>query len=203
MDKIDLSESEQQPQRGLWHWLWRPSHRWFLLGLPVGALLAFVIGVGFTAGVLHPALEYSESDAFCTSCHEMQIPYAQFQHSFHYSNEFGIRPTCADCHVPPGLGPGLLAHLEASRDAWGHLTGIINTPAKFEQNKLRMAQIVWKDLKENDSVTCRRCHSFAAMALDKQSREAAKHHSPEYIAKTGKTCIDCHKGVAHELPTEM
>ena len=68
---------------------------------------------------------------------------------------------------------------------------------------LGLAKIVWADLKSQNSAPCRKCHSFAAMALDKQSREAAKHHSPEYIARTHKTCIDCHKGVAHELPQEM
>ena len=96
-----------------------------------------------------------------------------------------------------------MAHFDARVDVWGHLMGTIDTPEKFEQNKLRMAKSVWADLKSQNSAPCRKCHSFAAMALDKQSREAAKHHSPEYIARTHKTCIDCHKGVAHELPQEM
>ncbi len=203
MAKNELSESAPPPRRGFWHWLWKPPERWYLLGIPAGALIFFLIGVVFVVFVLRPQLTFTESQEFCTSCHEMQIPFEQLQHSPHWSNEFGIRATCADCHLPPQLGPSLVAHFDARVDVWAHLTGRIDTPAKFEQNKLRMAEVVWKDLKNMDSATCRRCHSFEAMALNEQSHEAAKHHSPEYIAKTGKTCIDCHKGVAHELPQAM
>ena len=202
MDNNEPSGSSPKAWRRFWQWLWKPVRRWYLLGLPVGAVLAFVIGVGFTIGVARPMLKHTETEKFCTSCHEMQTPFDQLQHSYHYSNEFGIRVTCADCHHPPTLGANLWAHVNAWHDIWGHMTGVIDTPEKFQQNKLRMAQYVWKDLKENDSAPCRRCHSFEAMALDKQSHQAAKHHSPEYIAKTGKTCIDCHRGVAHELPDQ-
>lgn len=203
MKNKDTSESPEKPRGRFWHWLWRPSHRWYLLGLPLGGLLAFLIGIGFTVGVLRPQLRFTESQDFCTSCHEMQTPFDQLKHSFHYTNEFGIRVTCADCHLPPELGASLVAHFDARVDVWGHLTGIIDTPDKFEKNKLRMAEVVWKDLKDSDSSSCRKCHSYAAMALDKQSHSAATHHSPEYLAKTHKTCIDCHKGVAHELPKDM
>jgi len=38
------------------------------------------------------------------------------------------------------------------------------------------------------------------MALDDQDRVARKKHAR--AREEGKTCIDCHKGVAHELPEE-
>lgn len=202
MDNNDNSGSAPKKSGGFWHWLWKPPERWYLLGVPAGALIFFLLGVLFVIFVLRPQLRFTESQEFCISCHEMREPYAQLQHSFHWSNEFGIRVTCADCHLPPELGPSLVAHFDARVDVWNHLMGTIDTPAKFQKNKLRMAKIVWKDLKSMNSATCRKCHSFAAMALSKQSREAARHHSPAYIAKTHKTCIDCHKGVAHELPQE-
>lgn len=200
MEKNDSPESA--PKRGFWHWLWARPRRWFLLGIPAGAVVAFALGVGATIGVFRPMLMHTETEKFCVSCHEMQTPFDQLKKSYHYSNEFGIRATCADCHHPASLAGNLWAHVNAWHDIWGHLTGVIDTPEKFQQHKLAMAQYVWKDLKADDSAPCRRCHSFSAMALDKQSRQAAKHHSPEYIAKTGKTCIDCHKGVAHELPEQ-
>ena len=61
-----------------------------------------------------------------------------------------------------------------------------------------MAQSVWKTLKENDSATCRSCHSYDAMDITAQRPEARLQH-PVAI-KQGETCIDCHKGVAHILP---
>jgi cytochrome c-type protein NapC len=38
------------------------------------------------------------------------------------------------------------------------------------------------------------------MALDEQDRSARARHSN--APDRGDTCIDCHKGVAHELPEE-
>ncbi len=184
-------------QGGFAAWLWRRPQRWFLLGIPVGALLAFLIGIGF-AGSFVAALKLAESTAFCTSCHEMNLPFQELTQSVHYSNEFGIRATCADCHVPPAFFPGLLVHIQASTEVWGHLTGKLSTPAKYEAHRLELAQQVWQKLKANGSAECRSCHTPAAMALAKQPAMAADAHSS--LATSGMTCIDCHKGVAHTPP---
>jgi cytochrome c-type protein NapC len=184
-------------QGGFAAWLWRRPQRWFLLGIPVGALLAFLIGVGF-AGSFVAALKFAETTAFCTSCHEMNLPFQELTRSVHYSNEFGIRATCADCHVPPAFFPGLIVHIQASTEVWGHLTGKLSSPAKYEAHRLELAQQVWKKLKANDSAECRSCHTPAAMALAKQPAMAADAHSS--LATSGMTCIDCHTGVAHTPP---
>ena len=34
----------------------------------------------------------------------------------------------------------------------------------------------------------------------KQDKSAQKKHPLESVRASGKTCIDCHKGIAHELP---
>ena len=57
--------------RGFFAWLWRRPRRWFLLGIPAGGLAAFIVGVIFTGGFVG-GLKLTETDAFCTSCHEMQ-----------------------------------------------------------------------------------------------------------------------------------
>lgn len=184
-------------QGGFAAWLWRRPQRWFLLGIPAGGLLAFLIGAGF-AGSFVAGLKFTESTAFCTSCHEMNLPFQELTQTAHYSNELGIRATCADCHVPPAFFPGLLVHIQASTEVWGHLTGKLSTPAKYEAHRLELAQQVWKKLKANDSAECRSCHTPAAMALTKQPATAADAHSS--LARSGMTCVDCHKGVAHTLP---
>ena len=43
-------------------------------------------------------------------------------------------------------------------------------------------------------------HSLEAMELDKQDRSARKKHTLERMQEKGETCIDCHKGIAHQLP---
>ena len=53
-------------------------------------------------------------------------------------------------------------------------------------------------MNENDSRNCRYCHVGEHWDLNMQSEKAQKFHSGA-LAK-GKTCIDCHKGIAHNLP---
>ena len=184
-------------QKGLAAWLWRRPQRWFLLGIPAGGLLAFLVGIGF-AGSFVAGLKFAETDSFCTSCHEMNTPFQEYTHSVHYSNPFGIRASCGNCHVPPAFLPGLLRHIQAYAEVWGHLRGELDTPAKYEAHRLQLAQKIWKELKANDSAECRSCHTPAAMAFAQQPPEAASAH--QSLAKSGMTCIDCHTGVAHTLP---
>jgi nitrate/TMAO reductase-like tetraheme cytochrome c subunit len=161
-------------------------------------LLALLVGVGFVGGSLG-ALQYTSTEVFCTSCHEMGTPFQEYRHSAHYANKFGVQATCADCHIPPTFAAGLLEHVKSgATDAWGHMTFALNTPAKYEAHRLTMAQDVWSGLKANDSAECRSCHTAVAMAFDKQPPAAANEHKS--MAKDGTTCIDCHKGIAHMLP---
>ena len=193
-------DSPEPARRGFAAWLWRRPQRWFLLGIPAGGLLAFIVGIGLTGGFLG-ALQYSSTDAFCTSCHEMDTPFQELTHSLHHSNELGIRASCADCHVPPAFLPGLMRHMAASVELWGHLTGELDTRAKYENHRLALAQKVWKELKANDSAECRGCHTPAAMALARSPSTAAI--SPATMHQSlarSYTCIDCHKGTAHTLP---
>jgi nitrate/TMAO reductase-like tetraheme cytochrome c subunit len=199
MQQMD-PEYPAQPRRGFGSWLWKRPRRWFLLGIPVGGLLAFLAGVGFSGGFAE-SIHYASSLNFCgQSCHEMNIPYQEYAQSIHYKNIPGVRAVCADCHVPPQFIPGTLRHMKASVEVVQHLLGELNTPAKYEAHRAELAQTVWKELKANNSAECRSCHSFAAMDLDKQDHSAAKMHGPASVANSGETCIDCHKGIAHKLP---
>lgn len=171
-------------KRRRWGWLWL-----LLLGIVLGAAL-----LAATATVFHKT---SDSE-FCVSCHSMQQPLAEYQGSVHFQNPKGIRAECADCHVPHQPLDYLWTKIRAVKDIYGEMTGKIDTPEKYEAHKLAMAQSVWKSLKENDSATCRSCHSFDAMDITAQRPEARLQH-PVAI-KQGETCIDCHKGVAHILP---
>ena len=55
-------------------------------------------------------------------------------------------------------------------------------------------------MERSDSRECRNCHSFDSMDLSEQDRSARKKHSRAVDAD--QTCIDCHKGIAHEQPDE-
>jgi cytochrome c-type protein NapC len=51
-------------------------------------------------------------------------------------------------------------------------------------------------MKETDSRECRNCHNFQSMNPEFQRPRARKQHLNAF--KTGQTCIDCHKGIAHK-----
>ena len=190
--------SPEPTPRGFAAWLWRRPQRWFLLGIPAGGVVAFIVGIGFTGSFIG-ALKYAETDSFCTSCHEMSTPFQEYKQSVHYSNVFGIQASCGNCHVPPTFLPGLVRHIQAYSEVWGHVTGELNTPAKYESHRLALAQKIWAELKANDSAECRSCHTPAAMAFAKQPAAAVSAH--QSLATSGMTCIDCHRGVAHTLPS--
>lgn len=54
-------------------------------------------------------------------------------------------------------------------------------------------------MEANDSLECRNCHSAVAMDFTKQTNRAAAIHA-KYLISKQRTCIDCHKDIAHELP---
>ena len=55
-------------------------------------------------------------------------------------------------------------------------------------------------MKATDSRECRSCHSFDNMDFSEQDKSARKRHEKAEVK--GQTCIDCHKGIAHEEPDE-
>jgi cytochrome c-type protein NapC len=184
---------------GWWSRLWRlPKSRW-RLGIPVGGLLMFVVGILFWGG-FNWAMELSNTETFCISCHEMgDFIYPEYQETIHYSNRTGVRASCPDCHVPHEYGPKLVRKMQATTKELPHkIMGTINTREKFEAERLAMAERVWTSMKATDSRECRNCHEFEHMDPEQQDRLSARRHARG--AKEGGTCIDCHKGIAHHLP---
>ena len=162
---------------------------------------AFVAGILFW-GAFNTAMEWTNREEFCISCHEMRDNvYTEYRNTVHYQNRTGVRATCPDCHVPKEWGHKMIRKIQASNEVWGKLTGTIDTPEKFEAKRLVLAEREWARMKAADSRECRNCHSFEGMDTDKQKARGAKMHK---IAQDEKqTCIDCHKGIAHNKPKGM
>ena len=180
--------------------LFKPSSRYSLGTL----LLAGVIGGILFWGGFNWAVEASNSEAFCTSCHEMGPVFEEYKISHHYSNPSGVRASCPDCHVPKPWGAKMKRKIQASlTEVPATIMGTINTPEKFEAHRLRLANNVWRAMKKSDSQECRNCHSQESMKLADQDKSARKKHSAKRRLEKGETCIDCHKGIAHELPADF
>jgi cytochrome c-type protein NapC len=89
--------------------------------------------------------------------------------------------------------------MQASKEVWGKIFGTINTREKFQKKRGELAAREWARFKANDSLECRNCHSEESMDFTRQSKRASDAHQRFLVTKQ-RTCIDCHKGIAHELP---
>ena len=176
----------------------RPSAKYSVLTLLV---LGFVVGALCWAG-FNTALEATNTEAFCISCHEMRDNvYVELKETIHYSSRTGVHAVCADCHVPKALGPKLIRKVKAANEVWGMLTGTIGTREKFQAKRLELARNEWARMKANDSHECRNCHTQERMNPEMQKTRSRKMHA--LGVKDGSTCIDCHKGIAHHKPEGM
>ncbi len=162
-------------------------------------VLGVVAGIVFWGG-FNTAMVASNTTAFCISCHEMRdTVYKEYQETMHYSNPSGVQATCADCHVPRQWVHKVVRKVQATRELYHKALGTIDTPEKFEAKRWVLANRVWDQMKATDSRECRNCHSFETMDTTEQDRSARKKHIR--AQEKGETCIDCHKGIAHEYPS--
>jgi len=183
------------PLRRAWRWLRSPSSRWTAGGLLVTGIVA---GILFWGG-FNWAMELTNTERFCISCHEMRDNvWVEYQDTIHYNNRTGVRATCPDCHVPKEWQHKVVRKIRASNELLHKVLGSIDTREKFEAKRLTLATHVWESMRRTNSRECRNCHGFGFMDLTAQEFRARDAH--QRAEQQGKTCIDCHKGVAHELP---
>ena len=167
-----------------------------LLGTTLGAALFFmIVGVIFWGG-FNTAMEVTNTLDFCISCHEMEENvFREYQKTIHYTNRSGVRATCSDCHVPRPWIHKVVRKVQASNEVFHKILGTIDTPEKFDEKRLHLAKNVWHAMKTTDSRECRNCHNFDSMKPEDQKKRSRKQHAT--AMEDGNTCIDCHKGIAH------
>ena len=179
-----------------WATITRPSTRFSLGFLVVGG---FIAGIVFW-GAFNTTMEFMNSEPFCTGCHEMRDnPFPDLKRTIHYTNRSGVRAMCSNCHVPHDWTAKIARKMQASKEVWGKVFGSIDTREKFLDKRLELAQHEWARLKANKSLECRNCHDYDYMDFTRQSQRASNMHA-RYLESGEKTCIDCHKGIAHQLP---
>jgi cytochrome c-type protein NapC len=168
--------------------------------MSVGALVVLggLMGVIFWGG-FNWSMEMTNTEKFCISCHEMKDNvYEEYTETVHYLNGSGVRAVCTDCHVPKEWVHKVVRKVQATSELYHKLVGSISTKEKFEAKRLELAKRVWATMKATDSRECRNCHDNESMDFDKQESRSADRHEEGF--DEGKTCIDCHKGIAHKLP---
>lgn len=174
--------------------LFSPAKKRSMLALLIiGALIGLVGVLGFEF-----SMHATSTQEFCISCHEQRDnSLVMLQATPHYQNATGVSASCSDCHVPHEFIPKMIRKIQASREVWGHLRGVIDTPEKYAAHAPHMKAREIARLKANDSQECRNCHDVKTM---QPSVKAQQYH--QAMATSGKTCIDCHAGIFHD-PADM
>ena len=176
---------------------------WGILKSPSKAAVGIVLFMGFAGGLMfwgafNTGMEATNTEEFCSGCHAPIV--AEIQETIHYANRSGVRAICSDCHVPHAWTDKIVRKVQASKELFAYfVTQTINTPEKFKERRAHLAEREWARMKKNDSLECRNCHNFEFMDFSEQSPRSARQHSTA-LASGENTCVDCHKGIAHNLP---
>jgi nitrate/TMAO reductase-like tetraheme cytochrome c subunit len=169
-----------------------------------GRLLA--ISTPVVAGVVVGAIaivssvegnRYTSTDQFCTSCHAMASLAADqnFIRSAHRSNAAGVAASCGDCHIP-ATNWFVETYTHAAKgikDIIAQMTHDFSDAAVWEARRIELAHFVREEMRGQDSVTCRSCHT-AAIIRPASERGRAAH---ALLQEGRMTCIDCHLNLVH------
>ncbi|WP_028358223.1 pentaheme c-type cytochrome TorC [Brackiella oedipodis] len=179
----------------IYDWFTRPAAR---IGLGILVTGGFIAGVGFWA-LFNTGMNYTNTEEFCVSCHTMRdnlLP--ELQKTIHWKNRTGVRARCMDCHVPHNFTDKVARKMQASREVLSHVVGTIGTREKFLQHRIVLAQREWARFKANNSKECRSCHDYKSMDFDKM--RVTSQMMMRSAAERNASCVDCHRGIAHQLP---
>ena len=180
-----------------WAIISRPSAHFSLGFLVVGA---FIAGIVFWGG-FNTAMELTNTEAFCTGCHEMHDNvYQELQRTIHFTNRSGVRAKCSDCHVPHNWTHKIARKMQASKEVWGKVFGTIDTREKFVEQapRARAARVGAHEgerFARVPQLPRLRLHGLHAAEPARRVHALDATSSP-----ASETCIDCHKGIAHRLP---
>ena len=188
----DRNESDKKQSK-----LWRQPRSKWLLGIPIGAVIAFAVGAVAISGFNY-SLDMTSTTEFCYACHSHELNIRpEYEASGHANNRTGVRAECKDCHLPKPWARYVWTKMVVSLDIIPELRGVISTPEKYAERRGYLKRKVWTTYKENGSEYCMHCHQWEHMDGEEQGRMASRMHAR--AQEKGQTCIDCHRGMVHDM----
>ncbi|MBT1445215.1 NapC/NirT family cytochrome c [Shewanella sp. JM162201] len=183
-----------------WRALFKPSAKYSIFALLLVGIVVGVVGYFATQTTLH----MTSTDEFCMTCHSNHSLKTEVLESAHGNNKNGIVVQCQQCHIAQEPFAYLKKKIIVSKDVIGFLTiDGFNTQEWLEANRKEQADLARDYLRAIDSSTCQNCHNrIYENQSENMSKMAVRMHSNNFKKDPAerKTCIDCHKGVAHPYP---
>jgi len=165
-------------------------------------LFALIAGGAAGMGFILFLLEFdhfTSSEAFCTSCHSMELVAVPYRASAHYRPASGVRADCGHCHVSEGVFAATWDHLLGTKDLFAQLFGPdYDDPVVNALHLPEAAFAARRWFRKTDSATCRRCHLQSSIIGTRP--DTLQIHTED---AAGKSCIDCHYNLVHrKVPDE-
>jgi cytochrome c-type protein NapC len=178
----------------LWDVLRRPSS---VFGLGVLVLAGFVAGVVFWGG-FNTALELTNTEKFCTGCHEMRDNvFAELKSTIHFTNR-SVRARA----VPIATSAQVVDRQDRAQDA--SLQGGLGPSIRHHRHKENSSTIGSSCATRMGTLQGQRLPGMPQLpqhrSMDIPSSRRASVAHQRFLFTAEKTCIDCHKGIAHKLP---
>lgn len=158
------------------------------------ALAAFVVFSAITGYVMHA----TSTTEFCsTACHEMNPHYDELKFSSHFKDKDGAEIGCAQCHLPPGIGPKYLATKT--------YIGMKDLIVKFIIQPDEFVRVQHQPVARRfiDDRSCLKCHEDLQKDATGQNPISALGkiaHDAYNNGEAKSNCAGCHINLAH-LPT--
>ena len=164
------------------------SGRLIVLGLMVLLLLS-ALTMAMVQG-----LERTSTTEYCISCHEIRSRLDELEKSVHAVDWDGEPMECRSCHVPPGLGPKLIAvKLLGVKDLFVHYS------VDVERLDRRQMQLDARRIVADEN--CLECHEDLYRNTEgEEISELGRLGHEAYLGKNGTTrrnCAGCHPNIAH------
>ncbi|WP_394129378.1 NapC/NirT family cytochrome c [Shewanella maritima] len=183
-----------------WRALFKPSAKYSIIVLLLIGVVMGVVGYFATQQTLHA----TSTDDFCMTCHSNHSLKDEVLASAHGGGRAGVTVQCQDCHLPHGPVDYLVKKIIVSKDLYGFLTiDGFNTQEWLDENRKEQADLALKYFHATDSANCTHCHTRIYENQPEEMSRMAKRMHERNANQEGdkrKTCVDCHKGVAHPYP---
>jgi len=183
-----------------WRNLFKPSVKYSVFTLIAVGIIVGVAGYFVTQQTLHA----TSTDEFCMTCHSRHSLKDEVLASAHGNNRAGMVVQCQQCHIAQEPLNYLMKKIIVSKDIWGYLTiDGFNTQEWLDANRREQADLALEYLRKIDSSTCRNCHNHVIDNPPESMKPIARRMHERNYAKPEderKTCVDCHRGVAHPYP---
>lgn len=165
----------------------RSPRRVFAIVLIVAALAVLGIDVAWRL------LEWTNSNAFCASCHEMSGAVRSWTASTHHINRSGMHVDCIECHLPPKDD---MIHFTIVKGA----TGLKDVTSHLFDRSYDAEAMTERLLKTIPDSACTKCH---AELFSPEMTDAGRIAHREYLyPRIGqrRNCLSCHPQVGHKRP---